>query len=162
VTRSTEAQLGHKNLSAFLDMIAHSELGAALLTTATDDGYRVLVGSTPTHPLLFTSYATHPNVLNKRCNSTAAGRYQALHRFAVAYMTILHLPDFGPISQDKIAAQQIKECGAIPDIENGKFASAVQKCSRIWASLPGNNYGQHVNDLTALQSAYTTAGGALA
>ena len=62
------------NQKAFLDMIAFSEIGPALLAKS-DDGYDVLVGSTPDRPLLFTSYAEHPNILNAACNSTAAGRY---------------------------------------------------------------------------------------
>lgn len=155
---STAEQLGGQNICAFLDMLAASEIGPALLA-ASDDGYNVLVGSTPSRPLLFTDYSQHPNVLNKACDSTAAGRYQVLHRYAVAYATVLHLPDFSPASQDAIAAQQIRERGAIPHILAGNLAAAVQLCSNIWASLPGNNYGQHVNSLATLQAAYIAAGG---
>ena len=150
------------NQKAFLDMIAFSEIGAALLTE-TDNGYNVLVGATPAHPLTFSSYATHPNVFNHALDSTAAGRYQVLHKYAVAYMASLHLPDFGPESQDAIAIQQIRECGALPDIEAGNFADAVAKCAHIWASLPGANYpGQRMNVIATLQTAYVAAGGTLA
>ena len=150
------------NLNAFLDMIAFSEIGAILLQNpASDDGYKVMVGSTPLHPVLFDSYATHPNVLNHALNSTAAGRYQLLHRYYIAYATSLNLPDFSPESQDDIAIQQIKERGAIPDIMAGNFGAAVAACANIWASLPGNNYGQHVNQLATLQAAYLAAGGTL-
>lgn len=150
------------NQKAFLDMIAHSEIGAQLLAK-TDNGYNVLVGSTPAHPLTFASYATHPNIFNKACNSTAAGRYQTLHRYAVAYMASLHLPDFGPASQDAIALQQIRESHALPLIESGQFAAAVAACAHLWASLPGANYpGQHMNQLAVLQAAYVAAGGVLA
>lgn len=148
------------NLAAFLDMIAHSEIGDALLNRSAN-GYNVLVGSTPARPLLFTSYATHPNVYHQATNSTAAGRYQLLHRYFMAYSKQLDLTDFSPASQDAIAIQQIRECHAIPLIEAGKFAEAVAKCAHIWASLPGAGYGQHENQLAALETAYRNAGGEL-
>lgn len=161
MTYSTAAQLGSKNLCAFLDMIASSEIGAALLAES-DDGYNVMVGSTPEHPLLFPSYWTHPNILNAQCDSTAAGRYQLLHRYYVAYSASLHLTGFDPFNQDAIAVQQIRECHALPMIEAGQFAQAVAAVAHIWASLPGNTYNQHKNTLSALQAAYIAAGGTLA
>lgn len=149
---------GGQNVLAFLDMIARSEIGPKLLA-ASDDGYNVLVGSTPAKPLLFTSYATHPNVLNAQCNSTAAGRYQLLFRWFKPYADLLKLPDFSPVSQDLIALQQIRERKALPLIQAGQFALAVKACSNIWASLPGNDYGQHANELALLQCYYAAAGG---
>lgn len=149
------------NLGAFLDMIAESEIGNALLMRSAN-GYNVLVGSTATHPLLFTSYATHPNILNRATNSTAAGRYQLLHRYYEAYSRQLDLLDFTPESQDAIAIQQIRECHAIPLIEAGKIAEAIAACAHIWASLPGAGYGQHENKLAELETAYRNAGGKLA
>lgn len=146
------------NLKAFLDMIAYSEIGPSLLAVS-DNGYNVLVGSTPKAPLLFNSYADHPNVLNKECNSTAAGRYQLLHRWWVAYKHELSLPDFSPASQDAVATQQITECHAIDDINDGNVESAINKCAHIWASLPGAGYGQHENKLAVLTQVYTDAGG---
>jgi len=157
----TAQQAGGTNRVAFLDCIAASEIGPALLAK-TDDGYRCLVGSTVAHPLTFASYATHPNVLNKALNSTAAGRYQLLHRYWTSYQKMLALPDFGPLSQDRIALQQIRECNALTDIDAGNFAHAVALCSRIWASLPGSPYKQHENEIALLQGYYTTAGGNIA
>lgn len=142
-------------------MIANSEIGPALLA-ATDNGYNVLVGSTPGRPLTFPSYAAHPGILNRALDSTAAGRYQLLFRYWTAYKAQLNLPDYGPLSQDLIALQQIKERNALPLIDAGNFAQAVALCSNIWASLPGNNYGQHQNQLAQLETAYTGAGGTLA
>ena len=149
------------NQRAFLDMIAFSEIGPGLLAVS-DNGYNVLVGSTAEHPLLFDSYADHPNILNRALDSTAAGRYQLLHRWWVSYKALLNLPDFGPDSQDDVAIQQIKECKALPDIDAGDLNSAIQKCNRIWASLPGSPYNQHTNSFAALEAAYTAAGGTLA
>jgi muramidase (phage lysozyme) len=167
----TAAQAGGPNRVAFLDMIANSEIGPELLAQ-THDGYACLVGATPTHPLTFPSFADHPNVFNAALDSTAAGRYQLLHVWWAdrtvngvvhrGYKTMLNLPDFSPPSQDKVALQQIRECNALPDIDAGNFAHAVALCSHIWASLPGNDYGQHVNKIAALQAAYVAAGGKVA
>ncbi|MGI4812015.1 MAG: glycoside hydrolase family 24 protein [Janthinobacterium lividum] len=159
--RITTSQAGGTNRLAFLDMIAISELTSALIAE-TDDGYDVLVGATAAHPLTFPSYATHPNILNAALDSTAAGRYQLLHHWYVAYAALLHLPDFSPISQDLIALQQIRERRALPMIDAGNFAGAVSACSNIWASLTGSKWGQHTNPLAFLQSAYVASGGIVA
>lgn len=125
-----------------------------------DDGYNVIVGGA----LFHNGYKDHPHTLvdlGHGLKSTAAGRYQLLSRYYDAYKKQLHLLDFSPTSQDAIALQQIKECGALDDINAGRFDEAVKKCSRIWASLPGNNYHQHQNDIATLQTAYVKAGGTI-
>lgn len=145
------------NRKAFLDMLSHSE--------GTDryahDGYKTIVGGAQ-----FTDYARHPNmrVFLPRLNiySTAAGRYQLLYKYWVAYCKNLGLYDFSPAAQDAIALQQIRECRALDDIDQGRFNEAVRKCARIWASLPGAGYGQRENKLEDLMFAYTEAGGSIA
>jgi muramidase (phage lysozyme) len=159
--RITPEQAGGANVCAFLDMLAVSEIGEGLLHHS-DDGYDVLVGSTARAPLLFDSYAAHPAVYNRRLNSTAAGRYQLLARYWPAYKAKLGLPDFGPVSQDRIAIQQIKERGALGLVQSGHLTAAIAKVSNIWASLPGAGYGQHENDMASLREAYTKAHGVLA
>ena len=145
------------NEKAFLDMLAVSEgtYGHG------DNGYNVIVGGD-----LFHGYGKHPNVLvtlNKAgLKSTAAGRYQFLKRTWDALALKLHLPDFSPASQDLAALELIAECGASDDVRSGRFADAVYKCRKIWASLPGAGYGQHENSLESLESAYFSAGGSLA
>lgn len=152
------------NLKAFLDTIATSELGTPLLL-ASDDGYNVLVGSTADHPQLFGSYADHPRQLiflpRLGIKSTAAGRYQLLARYFDIYRKQLGLNDFSRTSQDAIATQQIREEGGLTDIEAGRFDVAVEKCRKIWASLPGAGYGQHENALADLRHVYLKAGGQL-
>lgn len=161
MARISIEEAGGANFVAFLDMIAKSE-GTATDPVTQDDGYDVLVTGID-GAKRFTSYADHPGILvdvNKNgLKSTAAGRYQILHRFWESYKASLKLPDFSPVSQDKVALQQIKERGANPEIEKGNFAEAVRLCSNIWASLPGNDYGQHQNAISALQLAYVNAGG---
>jgi len=152
-----------KQQQAFLDLVAHSE-GTTSIPNS-QDGYRVIVGSTPKHPVLFDSFADHPRVavrLSATLTSTAAGRYQLLARFYDAYKKSLHLPDFSPASQDAIALQQIKECNALADIEMGNLDGAIKKCNHIWASLPGSPYNQHTNKMVDLKVVFLNAGGNLA
>lgn len=158
MARIDASAAGGKNRVAFLDMIAASEIGAALLAK-TDDGYNVLVGATPARPLTFSSYADHPNVYNPAHNSTAAGRYQILSRWWRAYKVSMRLPDFSPLSQDRYALQQLREHGALPLIDVGHFGDAVAKVANVWASLPGAGYGQHENQMAHLLAAYQAAGG---
>ena len=51
------------------------------------------------------------------------------------------LKDFSP-KTDAVALQQIKERGALPMIDRGDIRQAIDRCSNIWASLPGAGYGQ--------------------
>jgi len=153
-----------KNLRAFLDMLAWSE-GTSTSKYTRDRGYDIVVGGIDS-PNTFSSYASHPAVLvtvnSKGLKSTAAGRYQLLHRYWLAYRDLLKLPDFSPASQDAIAIQQIKERRALADIEAGRIESAIGKCANIWASLPGAGYGQREHKIADLLAAYAKAGGDLA
>lgn len=148
----------HPNLGAFLDMLAVSE-GTSTIEDS-DDGYDVLVGGT-----LFEGYHDHPRKLvdlpRLGIKSTAAGLYQLLARYWDAYRGLLSLRDFGPESQDAVALQQIRECGAIPYLEAGGLQAAIAQCRHIWASLPGAGYGQHEQSLARLKAAYQAAGGHL-
>lgn len=161
--RITPVEAGGKNVLAFLDAIAISELGSDILADPrSDDGYRTLVGSTPTHLVTFDSYADHPRRLievRPGLSSTAAGRYQLLARWFDPYKKLLGLRDFSPRSQDLIALQQIRERGALPAIRKGDIEQAIRLCSATWASLPGNSYGQHTQSMDFLLSAYAQAGG---
>ena len=165
MARISAQDAGGTNVTAFLDMLARSELGPDLLA-ASDDGYNVIVGSTPAAPLLFRSYADHPRQLialpKLGIKSTAAGRYQLLMRYYDAYRRQLGLANFSPVNQDRIALQQIRERRALDDIKAGRLESAISKCRNIWASLPGAGYGQHEHSLTTLRAAYIAAGGQVA
>jgi len=149
------------NLKAFLDMLAWSE-GTSTSRYTKNNGYDVIVGGMDS-PNTFTSYNEHPNVLvtvnSKGLKSTAAGRYQLLYRYWVAYKKQLSLSDYSPASQDAVAIQQIKERKALSDIENGNIKDAIYKCSNIWASLPGNAYGQRQHPLEDLIAKYKSFGG---
>jgi len=149
-------QAGGQNVCAFLDTIAWSEIGTALLKIS-DDGYNVLVGSTPARPLLFHNYAKHPRIRNAKLNSDAAGRYQFMGRYWAYYRDHLSLPDFGPHAQDVWAIQLIKECKALKAINAGDIEQAIHLCRSRWASFPGAGYSQHENQMARLIEAYDDA-----
>lgn len=157
MARISAQEAGGANVVAFLDLIAWSELGPVLLADPnSDSGYRALVGWTPNNRLYFSDYSTHPDILNQALHSTAAGRYQLLFRYYQPYCKLLGLSNFGPINQDRIAIQMIKECHAIPMIQQGNIDDAIKACSSRWASFAGSSYGQHTNSLQALLSKYQT------
>jgi lysozyme len=94
--------------------------------------------------------------------SSAAGAYQILARTWDGVRAKLGLPDFSPASQDAAAVELIRQRGALADVRAGRFAVAVDKCKKEWASLPGAGYGQPENSLARLQNAYVSSGGMLA
>lgn len=142
---------------AFLDMLAWSEGTDNGRQSTKNHGYDVIVGGS-----LFTDYGDHPRkliTLNPRLKSTAAGRYQLLARYWDAYRKQLGLSDFSPANQDAVALQQIKERGALPLIDRGDIRQAIDRCSNIWASLPGAGYGQFEHKADALIAKFKAAGG---
>jgi len=150
-------------LKAFLDLIAWSEGTHAGL----DNGYGVIVSGVD-GPNTFTDYTDHPfangrpGIMVRRPTilyptglfSTASGRYQLMLRWWLPYKISLKLKDFSPASQDTVAIQQIRERKAISLIEVGNITAAIQACSNIWASFPGNTYGEGGKNLTALLAQY--------
>ena len=162
MARISAQDAGGQNVVAFLDMIAWSEVGADLLAK-TDDGYNVVVGSTPDMPIVFLSYADHPHVVIEAAGgippSSAMGRYQILRRYWDIYKPLLGATDFGPLWQDRYAIRQLKESGALPAVLDGRFEDAVGLCAHIWASLAGSQYGQHTNSMEVLKSVYEAKGG---
>ena len=143
---------------AFLDMLAWSEGTDKPGQPTKNRGYDVIVGGS-----LFTSYADHPRQLidlpRLKIKSTAAGRYQLLARYWDAYRKQLGLKDFSPASQDAVALQQIKERRALELIDNGNIRQAIDRCSNIWASLPGAGYGQYEHRVEDLLKKFREAGG---
>ncbi len=147
----------NKQRKAFLDMLAWSEGTDKKGQPTRNKGYDVIVGGS-----LFTSYADHPRklvTLSPKLKSTAAGRYQLLSKWWDAYRKQLGLKDFTPASQDAVALQQIKERGALPLIDNGNIRQAIDRCSNIWASLPGAGYGQFEHKADALIAKFKSCGG---
>lgn len=140
------------NIQAFLWMLRVSE------GTSGPDGYSMLVGGG-----LFDGFDDHPRIMvdlpRLGIKSSAAGAYQILRRTWDGVRGKLGLMDFSPASQDAAAVELIRQRGALADVKAGRFVSAVEKCKKEWASLPGAGYGQRENTLARLQGAYENAGG---
>ena len=116
---------------AFLDMLAWSE-GTDNGRQNQNGGYDVIVGGE-----LFTDYSDHLANLSRKPNpkSTGAGRYQLLSCWWVSPGAAW--PERLLSSQDAVALQQIGERGAYLVIDRGDIRQAIDRCSNIWASLPG-------------------------
>jgi muramidase (phage lysozyme) len=152
-------EAGGANVLAFLDTIAESEIGAPLLAVS-DDGYDVLVGSTAERPHLFHSYADHPQVfvkLSDTLTSSAAGRYQFLARTFDNLARDMRLENFEPENQDRGAIELVRECGALSLIKCGRVEDAIERCAHIWASFPGNSYGQPQRKMKELVATFHAA-----
>lgn len=153
---------GGKSMAAFLDMLAYSE--GTSTVAGSDNGYNVNVGGQ-----LFHGYDKHPRivVLTRWGLSDAAGRYQIMAAVPGKIRTdtwdwasrACGVKDFSPRSQDIVAAYLIARRGALPDIVAGRFAEAVQKCRKEWASLPGAGYGQREHKAETLREVYLAHGG---
>lgn len=147
----------NKQRKAFLDMLAWSEGTDKKGQPTNNRGYDVIVGGS-----LFTDYSDHPRklvTLSPKLKSTAAGRYQLLARYWDAYRKQLGMKDFSPANQDAVALQQIKERRALELIDSGDIRQAIDRCSNIWASLPGAGYGQFEHKADNLIAKFKEAGG---
>ena len=152
-----------RNQKAWLEMIAYAECGYALLDVS-DNGYNVLVSSTAARPYLFYDYSKHPRRYMKfsaRITSSAAGRYQFLFDTWSDLTKATGLSDFSPATQDIMALKLAEQRGAMPYILQGFIEEALWRCRFIWASFPGNNYGQGHKSLDQLLLAYYRGGGIL-
>ena len=149
---------GDSNMAAFLSMIRKAE------GTAGPNGYRMIFGGQ-----LFSGFADHPRVRvpftqtdGKPNVSTAAGAYQFVVRTWDDLAEKLSLPDFSPASQDRGAVELIRERGALDDVREGRFETALSRVATVWASLPGSPYPQPSRSLDFVISAYEQAGGSYA
>ena len=141
---------------AFLDMLAWSEGTDNGRQKTRNHGYDVIVGGE-----LFTDYSDHPRklvTLNPKLNQQAPDATSFFSRWWDAYRKQLGLKDFSPKSQDAVALQQIKERGALPMIDRGDIR-VTDRCSNIWASLPGAGYGQFEHKADSLIAKFKEAGG---
>lgn len=153
-TQDIDMSQASSNTSAFLQMIRVAE------GTDGPNGYRMLFGGST-----FSDYSDHPRQYIKAMSngqpitSSAAGAYQFLAKTWDSVRAKLGLPDFSPANQDAAAVELIRQAGALGDVQAGRFATAVRKVRKIWASLPGAGYGQPERELSTLQAAYVAAGG---
>jgi lysozyme len=107
---------------------------------------------------VFVGYDDHPRdtYCSRGLCSTAAGRYQFL---AATWDSIKgDLPDFSPRSQDFAGIRLVKGRGVsnIDAIDTyAEFSTAIKKCNREWASLPGSPYGQPTHSMSQLWREFT-------
>ena len=156
----TAEQAGGVPLLALLDLVAYSE-GTSTSPITQDGGYDVIVSGID-GPARFESYVDHPFQARPPVvvrsvpllESTAAGRYQILLRYWQAYKAQLSLPDFSPMSQDRVALQMMREVGASSLVLDGDVEGAITACSSRWASFPGNTYGQGGKTMAELLEKY--------
>lgn len=149
----TPAAAPNPNLPAFLLTIRACE------GTDGPNGYRMLFGGK-----LFDDFSQHPRISRQFTTtdgkaewSSAAGAYQINWPSWCEHPG----PDFSPASQDAWAVWAITEAGAMDDVVAGRLATALEKCSGRWASLPDARYPQPRKTLAFAQAAYLKAGGIL-
>lgn len=172
----TPEAAGHINICAFMDTLAYAE-GTSTSPATQNNGYDVLVNSCTDSGVLvrnvFTDYSDHPfmpqfgrkpfRVNLKGLYSTASGRYQQMLKDWPHYKALLRLADFSAMSQDLLCIQHLKECRAIDPLKAGDLATACDRVSNIWASIPGtkNTYGQPQRQFETLRAVYVLNGGNL-
>lgn len=147
--------LDSQNVRAFLKAIRLGE------GTSDELGYYRLVGGGE-----FSDDSRHPNILvnipRYNVKSTAAGAYQIINPTWRGLVKQYGFADFTPETQDLAAVALIVEKRALNDVLAGRIAEAVDKCSMIWASLPGSTAGQRVESFDRVLQVYIEAGGNIA
>jgi muramidase (phage lysozyme) len=166
-----------RNVQAFLDLICFAEgtarhpvTGEQLDPYRTCYGYRHTIIDLAEHPAISGEWKGErlPDKMCRNaglkpgCVSTAAGKYQMIRNTWRGVRDRLRLPDFGPESQDRAALYLIANCGALEDVHEGRIQTAVTKCSREWASLPGNSAKQPQRKREELLAVFEKRGGVLA
>jgi muramidase (phage lysozyme) len=151
VTRDDlRAALKNRNVAAFLRTIREGE------SSQDDSAYTVMYGGQH-----FTSFADHPRRLNAAngITSSAAGAYQFLSKTWDGLVRQYGFEDFSPQSQDEAAVALVQGRRALEDLYRGDLATALDKCSWEWASLPPNRYGQGAMTAERVYATYDKWGG---
>ena len=156
-----------RNVRAFLWALRFGE------GTQGEDGYRTLFGGKLFLGVdgvysTFDDFADHPRIRTtvtlkngKRLTSTAAGAYQILEKTWLGLCNEYGFINFEPPTQDLAAIALIHGRKALEDVVEGRISTAVLKCNKEWASLPGSPYGQPVVTPEEFIREYEEAGGLL-
>lgn len=148
------------NVRAFLHTIRQSELG-----TTSDQGYNFLFGSNLGNDVRFHDFRDHPRIHRPfgKTTSSAAGAYQIMeHTWDDDIQPKLHLPDFSPHSQDIACAYLISERDCLQKLMDGHIDEVITGVCNVWASLPGNSYGQSGgHSLQTIKQWYAEEGGTI-
>ena len=122
---------------AFLDMLAWSEGTDNGRQKTRNHGYDVIV-----------SYLLITRSPSQTCHAKPKTQINRRRTLPASFPLVGCLPQAAwperllSESQDAVALQRIKERGALPMIDRGDIRQAIDRCSNIWASLPGAGYGQ--------------------
>jgi muramidase (phage lysozyme) len=151
-------------IRAFLRMLKIGEGTIGL------EGYEHLFGGESFIKDYGKTFADHPRLLMEKTvkktgqviSSTAAGAYQVM-RYVWDDPGIIKLreehgiTDFTPAMQDRYCVVILKyRRDALPEIMRGDIKSAIKKCNKEWASLPGSPYGQPTVKLEDVVAEYNT------
>lgn len=145
-----------QNLSAFLALIRKAE--------ANGDYYALVGGGQ------FSDTSDHPTNTGEFAGirmpdgrlTTAAGAYQITRTTWNDIGGVGRYGDFLPRSQDLAAVDLIRRRGALPDIEAGRFDSAVSKLRNEWEAFARMIAGNYHITLADAQAIYEGAGGSIA
>ena len=140
---------------AFLDMLAWSEGTDNGRQKTRNHGYDVIVGGE-----LFTDYSDHPRKL-VTLNPKQINRRRTL---PASFPLVGCLPQAA--WPERLLSEKSGRCGmqqikgvALPMIDRGDIRQAIDRCSNIWASLPGAGYGQFEHKADSLIAKFKEAGG---
>ena len=139
---------------AFLDMLAWSEGTDNGRQKTRNHGYDVIVGE------LFTDYSDHPSqtaAAKPKLKSQQAPDATSFFPVGGCSPQAVWPERLSPEKSDAVALQQIKERGALPMIDRGDIRQAIDRCSNIWASLPGAGYGQFEHKADSLIAKFKEA-----
>ena len=142
-------------LKAFMYALRYGE------GTLYDKGYKTLVGGGT-----FDDFSKHPNIYNKKLNSTAAGAYQILKKTwdnIKKYRDKYGIDDFSPKNQDKsciILLHKIRD--SLDLIMANKIDEAVRtrtdkpkkRLHYDWESLPESTYNQRTETMENFMKYY--------
>ena len=108
-------------------------------------GYDVIVGGE-----LFTDYSDHPS---QTCHAKPKTQINRRRTLPASFPLVGCLPAY---CFEETSLRKVRTCGitvkgdgALPMIDRGDIRQAIDRCSNIWASLPGAGYGQFEHGLTA-------------
>ena len=138
---------------AFLDMLAWSE---ELITDVRKPEIMVM---TSLQAKLFTGLRSFIASLSRSAGLKSAGRTLPASFPLVGCLPQAAWPERLLSESRTLALQQIKERGALPMIDRGDIRQAIDRCSNIWASLPGAGYGQFEHKVDSLIAKFKEAGG---
>ena len=177
---------GDRRITAFLDLIAASEGTSSSPVTKSDGYDIIVSGikghnrfdDFSAHPFAggrspilvreakepvqavtdpYTGFVLHPSKpAVTALRSTASGRYQITLETWRELAAVLHLKLFNPSCQDSAAMELLFKHQADQLLLQGKCAEAILTCNKVWASFPGNKYGQGGRSLDWLISTYHT------